>query len=108
MGRRVGQWAQAVPRAGGDSDRLLRGHRCGGHGPRKSGEAEGMRRMVMSTPVSISAAPPIGSQIGMRGPALWAGFALLRGSLGARVHMRPSPQAEKNARRACASRVCDR
>lgn len=52
----------------GDPDRLLRGDHCGGHGPRarkEGGEAEGMRRMVMSTAVSISAAPPIGSEIGL-------------------------------------------
>lgn len=54
-----GRRASCVPREG-DPDRLLRGDRAGGLGPRKSGEAEGIGRMVMSTPVSISAGPPIG------------------------------------------------
>ena len=60
----------------GDPDRLLRGDHCGGHGPRarkESGEAEGMRRMVMSTAVSINAAPPIGSEIGLPSPTPTAG-----------------------------------
>lgn len=67
----------------------------------------------MSTAVSISAAPPIGSEIGLfahahgrvshlalslsaqREGSGRARFAQLGGSLGGRVHMRPSATSEK-------------